>query len=251
MDKSFYEREADGNRYFSVMKTKNNRTPAHFHNATEIIAVTEGEERVVINGCERVLHVGELGVSNSFDVHYYDCPKKSSVTVVMLSEEYMAHFRETFGGNPPNFFPKSEYSERMLALIEKLYALQSENRLIVSGYVDVLLGTMFEAYPSVQKADNGGSRIGEILRYLDDNYSKNLTLASVSAQFGYSTNYFSALFNRFTGMHFRDYLNRLRVARADALLRSGAKVGEVLASCGFESANTYYRARKRWENRNF
>lgn len=246
MKESFYEREADGSRYFSVMKSKNNRTPAHFHNATEIIAVTSGCERVVINGAERVLHAGELAVSNSFDVHYYDCVGESAVTVVMLSEEYTAHFRETFGGSPTNFFPQNALSEHIFELIEALYEAQSKNQLIISGYVDVLLGTMFQACSSVQKTGEGGGRVADILRYLDDNFSKKLTLASVSAQFGYSTNYFSALFNRFTGMHFKDYLNRLRIARAEAQLKGGAKVGEILSACGFESPNTYYRAKKRW-----
>ena len=246
MDNSFYEREADGRGYFSVMKTRNNRTPAHFHNATEIIAVTEGEERVVINGAERILSAGEIGVSNSFDVHYYDCPTSSAVTVVMLSEEYTAHFKETFGGSPQNFFLKSGKSEEMLSLIETLYRFQGENKLVVSGYVDVLLGTMYEASPSVKDTGGGGGRLAEILRYLDDNLRSDLSLASVAARFGYSTNYFSSLFNRFTGMHFKDYLNRLRIARAAAMIESGAKVGEILSMCGFESANTYYRARKKW-----
>lgn len=248
MDISFYEREADGNRYFSVMKSVNNRTPAHFHNATEIIAVTDGKERVVINGDERILSAGELGVCNSFDVHYYDVVGHSAVTVVMLSEEYTAHYKEAFGGRFPNFLPSGRAPAELLDVVETLYECQGGNRLVLSGYVDVLLGLLHDVAPAVQRTGTDFSRAAEILRYLDENFAQKLTLSSVANRFGYSANYFSALFNRFMGMHFRDYLNRLRVSRAARLLESGGRIGDVLSDCGFESPNTYYRALKKWKS---
>ena len=248
MDLSFYEREADGSRYFSVMKSRNNRTPTHFHNAMEIIAVTEGKERVVINGDERVLAAGEIGICNSLDVHYYDVVGQSAVTVVMLSEEYTARYKEIFGGRLPNFLPAGGAAEELLALIETLYARQGGNRLVLSGYVDVFLGTLHDAAPPDMRAGADFPRAAEILRYLDDNFAGKLTLRSVADRFGYSANYFSALFNRFTGMHFRDYLNRLRISRTARLLESGKRVADVLSECGFESPNTYYRAAKKWKN---
>lgn len=42
MNESYYERAADNSRYFKVMRSVNNRTPAHFHNTTELIAVLSG-----------------------------------------------------------------------------------------------------------------------------------------------------------------------------------------------------------------
>lgn len=248
MKPSFYEREADRNRYFSVMKSTRNRTPAHFHNAMEIVAVTEGKERVVINGTERILSKGELGVSNSFDVHYYDAVGDSEVTVVMLSDEYTARFRKTFEERLPNFFCAGERSRELLALVEKLYEVRDENRLIVSGYVDVLLGTLYDARTTVGKTPADGNRVVGILRFLDEHFAEKLTICSVADRFGYSANYFSALFNRFTGMHFRDYLNRLRVARASLLIEGGEAAGSAIGRCGFDSPNTYYRAKKKWEN---
>ena len=248
MNESYYERAADTSRYFRVMHSVNNRTPAHFHNTTELIAVRSGAERVVINGVERVLGPGEIGVSNSFDIQYYEYVGESEVTVVMISYEYLSRFKEMFGGRPGNFPGKNERTAEIFELLDRLDAAQNGNPLIAAGYIDVLLGTLHDAYPAEPGRDGDGGRVVEILRYIDDNFAEKLTLRSVASRFGYSETYFSALFNRFVGMHFRDYLNRLRAGRAAALSAAGdRKVTDIAASCGFESLNTYYRALRRWQ----
>ncbi len=243
---SFYERAADTNRYFRVMKSFDNNTPAHFHNTTEIIVVVSGAERVVINGVERTLTRGDIGVSNSFDIHYYECEGSSEVTVVMLSVEYLSRFKETFGVCLGNFLPYGDKSDEIIATIDKLFAVQNGNPLISAGYIDVMLGQLYDAFPNCARSNGDGGKVVEILRYIEDNYAERLSLKSVASRFGYSETYFSQMFNRFVGMHFRDYVNRLRVSRAAEMAAEGRKVLDIAASCGFDSLNTYYRAVKKW-----
>lgn len=245
---SYYERAADGNSYFRVMRSHNNSIAAHFHNTTELIIVLDGTERVVINGVEHILHAGDIGVSNSFDIHYYEAVDTSEVYVVMLSDAYIRHFREAFGTRLGNFLPNNKNTQEIIRLVARLFAAQYDgNPLVLTGYIDVLLGTLHDAYPSEPSRDGDGGKVVEVLRYIEDHYAARLTLKSVAHKFGYSETYFSALFNRFVGMHFKDYLNRLRVSRAAVQLKSGdRKVSDVALSCGFESLNTYYRALKKW-----
>ncbi len=247
MDQTYYEKCADDTYYFNVMDSADNLTSAHFHNCTEIIAVRAGRERVVINGTARELTAGEFAVSGSLDIHFYEPVGSSEVTVVMMSEEYTARFRE-WGGKLPNFLPKTERSGEILSLIDSLRAAAGKSRLVIAGYIDVFLGTLAEIYPTEPKRGRHESnRIAEILAYLDEHYAEKLSIATVAETFGYSATYFSALFNRYTGMHFKDYLNRLRIQRAAAYTDGrNCKLDEILSACGFESANTYYRARKRW-----
>ena len=80
--------------------------------------------------------------------------------------------------------------------------------------------------------------------------TESLTLEGLAAAFGYSKNYFSAMFNRVTGMHLKDYVNRLRLQRAKARLDSKNRsetVLEIASDCGFNSLNTFYRALRRHE----
>lgn len=247
MDGSFYERQADDVGYFRVMKVENDRVPAHFHHSTEIVAVTAGREKIIINGAERILSRGEFSVSNSFDVHYYDYVEHSEVTILMLGEEYTAHFHETFEGDLPNFLPASGRSEELLRLLDVLAGLEGANPLVVKGYVDVFLGSLRDAYPlETPKKRGSGPLAAEILRFVEDHLKEPLSLRSLADRFGYHPNYFSALFRRYTGMGVKDYVNRLRAGRAARLSENGMKVDEIMRLVGFESPNTYYRAKKKW-----
>lgn len=249
MKATFYDRAADRTRYFAVFRSKDNHTPAHFHNATEIIVVTAGAERVVINGAEQILHPGDVGVCNSLDVHYYEYIDHSEVTVVMLGEEYTARYRESDGGRLPNFFLGEERFHELIAVIDALETekLRGGDNLIIMGYVDVLLGTLRALAPENPRRNTEMPRAAEILLYIDEHFADGLSLDEVARHFGYSKNYFSTFFNRFAGMHFRDYLNRLRVSRAATMRGSGKKASEIMADCGFGSPNSYYRAIKKWD----
>ena len=82
------------------------------------------------------------------------------------------------------------------------------------------------------------------MSYLDAHYMEDLKLDDLSSYFGYTKNYFSMLFNRLTGKHFREYLNELRVEKMNKLMTENKNMTVTYAalSSGFGSLNTYYRA---------
>ena len=76
----------------------------------------------------------------------------------------------------------------------------------------------------------------KVLDYIYENYSEELSLPFVASKFGYTTNYFSTLFNKFTAMNFNDYVNWVRYNKAVILLndsKNGYTVTEVSNICGF------------------
>lgn len=67
--------------------------------------------------------------------------------------------------------------------------------------------------------------------------------------FGYSKNYLSFLFNKYTGMGFCDYLSRVRITEAMKRLsdeKNESGVTAIAMECGFNSMNTFYRARQKF-----
>ena len=70
--------------------------------------------------------------------------------------------------------------------------------------------------------------------WLEANYAQDLRLEDLAGRVGLSPNYFSHLFKRQQGMGFREYLNKLRVARACQLLATtGLKVYEIAQQVGY------------------
>lgn len=76
----------------------------------------------------------------------------------------------------------------------------------------------------------------EVLRYIDDNLDKRLTLSETAKRFNYSVSHFSRLFRESTGFTFVEYVNESRVRRAQTLLKSTKlPISEILRLTGFGS----------------
>lgn len=87
--------------------------------------------------------------------------------------------------------------------------------------------------------------ICRILNYLNDNFSKRLTVEQVAASFGYSRSRFSHLFKTTVGYSLPQYLNMLRCRSiCDVLLSTDTPIVELATEAGFNSTHTFYTAFK-------
>ena len=90
------------------------------------------------------------------------------------------------------------------------------------------------------------ARIGEAERFIANNLASPLTLAMVARRVGFSTNYFSTLFHKITGLTFRDFVVALRIRRAKDLLRTGSlRVYEVARQVGYTDSRHFAQLFKR------
>ena len=115
------------------------------------------------------------------------------------------------------------------------------------GFATMLLGIMKKHYPMHKKESQRQTKLlFGVVEYINLHYSENITLESLSQNFGYEKTYLSKIINRFLGMNLREYLNRYRVMMVNRIKkqRPDATLREISELCGFESANTFYRAYK-------
>lgn len=79
--------------------------------------------------------------------------------------------------------------------------------------------------------------ISNIQKYIQNHIEERLTLNEISAVFGLSPNYLSALFKKTCGIGFSEYITQMKVSRAkNMLLEQDMKIYEVADHLGFESA---------------
>ena len=89
-------------------------------------------------------------------------------------------------------------------------------------------------------------RLLPILEYVNENYNKDLTLEAVSSEFGLNPSYFSRMFKKAVGSSYTEYLNFVRVCRAEKLLRStNMSVLNIALEVGFSSVSYFNRVFKK------
>lgn len=253
---SYYESDADkvNHFYFAHLFNENNR--AHFHNSVEMVVVVKGEFFVCANGEKKTLHAGDVFFADSYVTHIYKSTPETELYVMVISDSYQKNFQSIYEGVFPMFMESKEDGNCLLIKACAFFSgeWQNCNLLMRTGFVNWVLGYLADRYPPETKKKSDKSYfIVNVLKYIEDNYDKNISVAEIASKFGYSPNHFSMLFNKYINLSFRTYLNRYRVQQVMKKIKEDPDmgIGKACELCGFNSPNTYYRALHEFDNFDF
>lgn len=102
---------------------------------------------------------------------------------------------------------------------------------------------------SEAKPSNYSSLVKSVLRYIDENYSKDIGLSSVASQFHISTGHLSRLLRKETGASFVDIVTKTRIKAAKRLMRDSSKrIQEISELTGFKNYIYFYQVFKKYEH---
>jgi len=94
----------------------------------------------------------------------------------------------------------------------------------------------------LQKVEACRRAMADCLAYIDENYTKELTLQGLSRQFALSRSRFGMLFPQYTGTTLKRYIAQKRIAHAVMLLQStDLPVAQIGQAVGYEDMTTFYR----------
>ncbi|WP_372662231.1 helix-turn-helix domain-containing protein [Cohnella sp.] len=95
---------------------------------------------------------------------------------------------------------------------------------------------------------SNGQQLAEAIRmYVEDNYSYELTLSSLAEMFHINETYLSGLFKQNAGITFSDYLTRLRLTKAEQLLKEDElKLTDITTLVGYSSSSYFSTAFKKF-----
>lgn len=101
-------------------------------------------------------------------------------------------------------------------------------------------------YINQKRSNRNQKLLSKVKDYVDGNYNENITLTSISKDFGISSGYLSVLFNDYIGQNFIDYLTNLRIQSAKNLLkRTDLKIYEIADRVGYRDAYYFSTAFKK------
>ncbi len=98
----------------------------------------------------------------------------------------------------------------------------------------------------VQQRNAEPAAIVKAREFIKEHQGDDLSLSTVARAVNTSTFYFCKMFKKATGLHFTDYLSRVRIEKAkNLLLNPNARVSEVAYDVGFQSLTHFNRVFKR------
>lgn len=132
-------------------------------------------------------------------------------------------------------------------LIDDLVCEFSEKRpgyrSAMRGYINVLFAYAIRAIdsaPDELRYMNGAA--GEILTYIENNFSEKITLRDLAARCFYTPTYFSRVFKQCYGMSFKSYVKNKRIEKAtEYLLTTDFSVEKVIELVGYSDRSLFFK----------
>lgn len=235
----FFETIRDNELYFSKGdKNGDNSCPAHFHRAVEIMYVISGIKTVYLDGAKCEVNAGEALFCPPYLVHQFPICENTAQYVATAPREYCEKFDRYCRGKRPEKYIIKDDDGQIFSLISELKTPQNE--ISFTGIVNRLLGIFVDKVKFLPAKNAGEKSLAfEIAEYIEKNYAEEITLSHIAEQFGYSKNYFSALFKKLFRTSLPEYVNFIRVRESLGYLDKN-NVSSAYLTVGFNSPQQYF-----------
>ncbi len=218
----------------------------HFHKNYELVYVMEGEILANVDTKEFVIKKGEFSLILPNNIHYLHTPSYAKVWIGVFSADFVSSFDEfmqgkanknvVFKADKKKAAYKAAYIEELFTLNRfELFSMQSLLYAVCSEYVKN--GNFYSA------AKEYNDLPLKIFEYIKNNFKKDISLKSISAELGYDYHYMSRVYHSVFHTNFRSFLNQFRTDYALKLLNSTPlTITEIAMESGFGSVRTLNRS---------
>lgn len=142
---------------------------------------------------------------------------------------------------------------RMNGIFRNMYehklSASHKNRDLLSTYASVILQELYLSFESQspQKQEPAElTPVEQILKYINENYSKSITLEDLEEHFYLNKSYICRIFRKTMGISVINYLHYKRVLAAQQLLlNTELPIIDIALECGFNNVQHFYRIFKK------
>ncbi|MGF9976132.1 AraC family transcriptional regulator [Viridibacillus arvi] len=216
--------------------------PAHFHEYYVIGFIEEGQRYLVCKGKEYVINPGDLLLFNPYDTH--SCEQIDGKTLdyrcINVKQEIMEKVILGINGNKelPSFKQNVLYDSELVSNLRELHLKisQEESEFKKEELFLYLLEELIQSYSDLTflpQVSETSDEIKKVCEFLEENYTKTITLNDLSELTGWSKYHLLRSFTKQKGISPYCYLETIRVNHAKKLLEQGIEPIEVTFLTGF------------------
>lgn len=249
MSNSFYLQKSDINKLLDINECQNFSFPIHFHKGCEIAYVLNGNVNVTINNKTYSGKEDMIFFINPYQSHGYKDIDGHNKMLMFIPSSFYADFEQMFKTHLiPSELTDFEFNKKIKKLLYELSTLKNQTFLVIKGYVNIIIGEIVSHYKlETIKNTTKNDIIINILQYIENNFNKDLSLPSISANFNYTPSYFSKFFKKNIGENYVDYVAGIRISHFLKLANDTKEtnITDQALACGFDSLSTFYRVFKK------
>jgi AraC-like DNA-binding protein len=245
-----YEKIPEGEspvRLIDYKRTSYLITP-HWHEHIELHYIFEGNG--IIRCGEKIIEVkkGDCLIINSNELHE-GIKGKCSYGCIIIPPSFIEPNHVIF----KRYVRDSEVSNLAENIFDAYRRADKRSVPEIKGYTYLLMAYLIKHYKEEELSEGSYrkhfeklGKINEAIKFINENYTENVTTEGLSKRVHLSEGYFCHLFKEVTGKTAKEYLLSLRLKKAEDLLRSTEmSITEIGCCCGFSDPNYFTRIFKK------
>ncbi|URN93387.1 MAG: AraC family transcriptional regulator [Candidatus Pristimantibacillus lignocellulolyticus] len=228
--------------------------PTHFHEYYVIGYIEEGQRILICKGEKYIINPGDLLLFNPYDTH--SCEQIDGKTLdyrcINVSSEVMENIMLEMNGikNLPTFKQNVVIQSELVSTLKELHKKISRDvndfkkEELFLYFMEVLIQAQSSISTKIPVSE-AFDEIEKVCNYLEENYTKTITLNHLSDLAGWSKYHLLRSFTKKKGLSPYSYLETIRVNHAKKLLEQGLKPIEVSFVTGFSDQSHLTKLFKR------
>lgn len=234
----------------------------HQHLSCEIIYIEEGEVELSVDKNRYFASKGCMMFISDLEPHSINVLKTpyrryfATINLPELERIMSNHMLTTVFKNRSSSFmhvidlsSKKKYIEPLMRqLFDEYSAFGGASSDMLRVILENILLLTYRSYPcnfSDNRTNGMNGRIGEIQRYIEQNFRDEINLQEIADKFYINYHYMSRLFKLRTGYSPKEYITLNRLSYAKELLEtSDMRIKHIAYRCGYTDVNNFIRAFK-------
>lgn len=246
---------------FKIFIYKLGEQKLEWHKDLELIYVLEGSAEITIDSITYHAKSEDIILINLYEPHEIKGNNVVFLSLLIDLEKLGVTSKEMedleFMCNSTTVEDKSAY-KKIKVLIASIinYNLKYEEN---SKYANIsIIYSLFAEFMNKYRVisntkkvlpNKSQAKLREIVKYINENYNKVLTLKDLSEKFNLTVPYISSFFDKYFGQNFQDYYDELRINKSiSTLLENKYTLDDMATLFGFSDQRGYVRAFKKFYN---
>ncbi len=241
---------------YATMTEAIGKSTYHFHTGYELFFLVSGKNNILIGDKTYAISNGHLAIipPNTFHQGTYQTNEIERYVINFEEQIIPDIFRSKLKllHKEPIYIPADPvYLRGLFASVIKEYhredSLSAEMiRLILCNILAYILRNKSAVRSKMTEITH--PHVSKLIKYINTNFSKDITMASAAHELNMSRTYLSRLFKNNTGFSFKEYLNIVRCHQAKELLAgTSMPITKIAYACGFNDSNYFSSAFKKTE----
>jgi len=251
---------------FHLRDKKNQEFEFHYHDFNKIIIFLSGKVTYLIEGKAYNLKPWDILLVNNHDVHkpIIDSSEIYERIIIWANSDFIENHNYENCDLSTCFRLANEKSFNLIRLDSKLqdnikFIIESlnisfnsqdfgskllSNSLFIQLLVYLNRVHLNNMYINDETSLRYDKQIEKILKYINNNLPKNLSVETLSQKFYISKYYLMHKFKKETGYTLHNYVNQKRLLMAKDLISNGEQITKVYLQCGFNDYTCFLRSFK-------